>query len=415
MLSGKMYRFRLPEAHFDSRYLEAFLQTSAAQHSIDRMKTGGSDSGLNLTHDRFRQLDVPVAPLNEQRRIVAKLEELLSELDAGVESLKTAREQLKVYRQALLKHAFEGKLTAAWRSQNADRLESANALLERILREREVRWEESAKNAGANDPSRRKYRQPAPPDVTGMPVLPNEWVWTTIEAVGDVLLGRQRAPQFLTGRNSRPYLRVANVADDKLDYSDVKEMDFDTAHFEKYRLAPGDILVSEGQSRDLVGQSAIYEGGMEGLCFQKTLHRFRRYGAAPDSRFVQLIFRTYLYTGVFRRAASLSVNIAHLTLERFSVLPFPLPPLAEQQRILDEVDWRLSVVYACETEIDQQLQKSESLRQSILKRAFAGQLIPQDPSDEPASVLLERIRAEKAAGNAKPSKRQRRASKLVAN
>lgn len=378
--------------------------------ALQALKFEGRGTTISgLTKRQLAETPFPLPPFNEQRRIVAKLEELLSELDAAVESLKSAREQLKVYRKALLKHAFEGKLTAAWRAQNADRLESAKSLLDRILREREVRWEESAKNAGAKGPSTRKYRQPAPPDVTGMPVLPSEWVWTTIEAVGDVLLGRQRAPQFLTGQNSRPYLRVANVADDHLDFSDVKEMDFDTAHFEKYQLAPGDILVSEGQSRDLVGQSAIYEGGMEGLCFQKTLHRFRRYGAAPDSRFVQLIFRAYLYTGVFRRAASLSVNIAHLTLERFRVLPFPLPPLAEQQRILDEMDWRLSVVHACETEIDQQLQKSESLRQSILKRAFAGQLIPQDPSDEPASVLLERIRAEKTrAGNAKPTRRQRR-------
>lgn len=165
--------------------------------------------------------------------------------------------------------------------------------------------------------------------------------------------------------------------------------------------------MSEGQSPELVGQSAIYEGGIDGLCFQKTLHRFRRYGAAPAARFVQLLFRAYLRTGVFRRAASQTVNIAHLTLERFRALPFPLPPSAEQDQILSEAERRLSIIHVFETEITDQLAKSEALRQSILKRAFSGRLVPQDPSDEPASALLARIRAERAAAGSTRKPRRR--------
>lgn len=191
------------------------------------------------TRDLSTSVPFVAPPLNEQRRIVAKIEELFSELDAGVESLKTAREQLKVYRQALLKHAFEGKLTAAWRAENADKLESAEELLARILRERRERWEADQlakyQAAGKKLPKgwRDRYVEPVAPDTVDLPELPCGWVWTSVDAVGDVLLGRQRAPQFLTGRYFRPYLRVANISDDRIDFSDLKEMDFDSDHYEK--------------------------------------------------------------------------------------------------------------------------------------------------------------------------------------
>jgi type I restriction modification DNA specificity protein len=108
MMSGKMYRFRPHPKALLPKYLAYLIQRRESQLAIDRMKTGISDSGLNLTHDRFAQLRVPVAPLPEQRRIVAKIEELFSELDASDESLTRARAQLKTYHQALLKAAFEG-------------------------------------------------------------------------------------------------------------------------------------------------------------------------------------------------------------------------------------------------------------------------------------------------------------------
>ena len=114
MMSGKMYRFRPHPEVMHPKYLAYMIQTPEAQLEIDRMKTGINDSGLNLTHSRFAAWNVAVAPLNEQRRIVAKIEEVFSELDKGIESLKTAGRQLEVYRQSVLKHAFAGKLTAQW-------------------------------------------------------------------------------------------------------------------------------------------------------------------------------------------------------------------------------------------------------------------------------------------------------------
>jgi type I restriction enzyme S subunit len=170
-------------------------------------------------------------------------------------------------------------------------------------------------------------------------------------------------------------------------------MDFDETHFEKYRVQAGDILVSEGQSPELVGQSAIFEEFAEDLCFQKTLHRFRADPFVTSHRFAQLVFRANVASGVFKRLASITTNIAHLTLEKFSASPFPLPPLGEQNAIVERADELFSGTKAVDTQVRDGLRIAAAQRQNILRAAFAGQLVPQDPNDEPASVLLERIRA----------------------
>jgi type I restriction enzyme S subunit len=198
-------------------------------------------------------------------------------------------------------------------------------------------------------------------------------LWQTVQVceAGDVLLGRQRAPQYLTGRWTRSYLRVANIKDDTIDFHDVETMDFDEVHFAKYRLAPGDILVSEGQSPELLGQSAIFRGHHAPLCFQKTLHRFRANPTVTTPEFAQIVFRSHVRSGVFRRLGSITTNIGHLTLEKFKAAPFPLPPLDEQHRIVAEVDRRLSIVREVEAEVDANLKRAQALRQAVLQRAFA--------------------------------------------
>jgi len=364
----------------------------------------------NINSKKLSRIVLPLAPITEQQRIVQEVEKYFSRLDASVTGLKRVRANLGRYRASVLKAASEGRLVpseAELARAEGREYEPAEKLLSRVLKERRARWEEEQlarmKKQGRepkNDKWKSRYEEPAQPDATGLPSLPEGWVWTTIESVGDVLLGRQRAPQYLTGKYPHPYLRVANVFEDYIDFSDVKEMDFDPDDFEKYRLEPDDILINEGQSPELVGRSAIYKGGVDGLCFQKTLHRFRRFKSAPSAKFVQTIFLAYLYTGVFREAASLTVNIAHITLERIKPLRFPLPPLAEQERIVAEVERRLSVVKEIEETVEVNERRARRLRQSILKRAFEGRLVAQDANDEPAAILLERIKAERAAATA---------------
>lgn len=379
-----------------------FLYYQLVQDTLIKSIPTYGNSPPAARDEEFLDLAVPVAPSQEQDRISAKVEELLSDLDAGVAALERARANLKRYRATVLKAAVEGRLTEKWRAAHSG-AEPAEKLLERILVERRKNWEKAQlkkyAEKGQSPPKGWKelYPEPAKPNVTSLPSLPKGWCWTTVESVGDVLLGRQRAPQFLTGRFPRKYLRVANIKDDRIEFDDVEEMDFDETHFAKYRLLPGDILVSEGQSPELVGQSAIFRGELEDLCFQKTLHRYRALTNGVTAEYAQLVFRAHVLTGVFMRLASITTNIAHLTLEKFCAAPFPLAPADEQIEIVRLADQSLSSIEHVRKQTEVERVRSNRLRQSILKRAFEGKLVPQDPKDEPASELLARIRAGRAA------------------
>lgn len=176
-------------------------------------------------------------------------------------------------------------------------------------------------------------------------------------------------------------------------------MNFTPEEYEIYHLKFGDILLNEGQSLELIGRPAMYRDEVPGACFQNTLIRFRSYpGLLAD--YALVVFRVYLHTQRFQRIGKHTTNIAHLGAGRFSGLEFPLPSLAEQKQIVPEVEQRLSLVTQLETIIEANLKRAELLRQSILKEAFAGRLVSQDPNDEPASVLLERIRSEKTTSQA---------------
>jgi type I restriction enzyme S subunit len=240
--------------------------------------------------------------------------------------------------------------------------ETGAQLLQRILSERRRNW----KGPG-------KYKEASVIDPADLPALPNGWIWASMRQVGEVQLGRQRAPQHHSGDNMRPYLRVANVFEARIDTTDVKEMNFTPLEFEKYRLRPGDILLNEGQTPELVGRPAMFRDEVAECCYQKTLLRFRAYnGVMPQ--FALTVFRNYMHNQRFTRAASITTNIAHLTAEKFVEIEFPLPPLAEQARIVAEVERRLSVIEELEATVSINLNRAIRLRQAILSQAFKGAL-----------------------------------------
>jgi len=174
------------------------------------------------------------------------------------------------------------------------------------------------------------------------------------------------------------------------------EMNFTDDEYIRYALEPNDILLNEGQSLELVGRPAIYRGEIPGACFTNTLVRFRASpGVVPE--YALAVFLTYLKNGRFRKIAKITTNIAHLGAGRFADLEFPLPPVDEQHAIAALIEERVSALDACAAEIDRNICRASLLRHAILKRAFDGHLVPQDPSDEPASVLLERIRQQREA------------------
>ena len=391
------------------QFLNYFWNSTEGNQRV--MDAAASTSGLyTLSVTKVSRLPVPIAPVAEQKRIASKVDELFSDLDAGVTALQRAKAKLKRYRAAVLKAAVEGKLTAEWRAKHPPK-ETAAQLLERILKDRRRHWEveqlAAFERAGKKPPAnwKEKYKEPAGPNDTNLPALPEGWCWASMQQVGKVQLGRQRAPQHHVGPHMRPYLRVANVFEDRIDISDVMEMNFTPDEYEVYRLHHGDILLNEGQSMELVGRPAIYRDEVPGACFTNTLVRFQS-SCDLDNDYALAVFLTYLKNGRFQKIATITVNIAHLGAGRFAELEFPLPPLTEQKQVVAEVNRHLSVVHAIESQITADLKRSTRLRQSILKRAFDGKLVPQDPKDEPANVLLERIKAEKTdtKGKAKPRK-----------
>lgn len=161
--------------------------------------------------------------------------------------------------------------------------------------------------------------------------------WVPVGEVGEVRMGKQLSPSSRAAGQQYPYLRVANVLDGHIDYADVKTMSFGSAERETYGLLPGDILLNEGQSLELVGRSAIYEGRAGEYCFQNTLVRFRP-GARVLSKYAQAVFRWWLAMGVFAGIAKKTTSIAHLGGDRFAQLPFPLIPLDQQRGIVEVLD-----------------------------------------------------------------------------
>ncbi|MBL0869333.1 MAG: restriction endonuclease subunit S [Phycisphaerales bacterium] len=400
ILSGKMYRFRVRPDLVEPRFMEAYLQAPPIQAQIDAMKTGISDSGLNLTHERFHHLNVRIPPLAEQTRIADRIDELFTDLAAGVAALERVKRNLSRYRAAVLHAAVTGRLTESWRKQHGTPDEPGPKLLERILAERRRQWERRTlakyEKDGKQPPKgwRSRYPEPFLPGTlahsTVLPGLPDTWCWATHDQVGDVQLGRQRAPEHHTGTHMRPYLRVANVYEDRIDTSDVLQMNFTPEEFETYELRHGDILLNEGQSMELVGRPAMYRDELPGGCFQNTLVRQR--AIAPlVPEYALIVCLAQFRAGRFRKIASITTSIAHLGAQRFAALEFPLPPIAEQEAIIDIVKEKLSLIDALTLEVQRGLARAARLRQAILKAAFEGKLVQQDPNDEPAGVLLARL------------------------
>jgi type I restriction enzyme S subunit len=399
-----VFRARLHSRDIDPLYVAHFANSIAQTYFAEHGSQTTNLASISLT--KLGSLPIRLPPSQEQKRIVAKLEELLSDLDAGVAELKAAQKKLAQYRQSLLKAAVEGALTADWRAQHTP-TETGAQFLERILTERRARWEARQlakfKEQGKAPPKdwQKKYPEPVQPDITDLPEeseLPEGWVWARVAQLGHVQLGRQRSPSKVGKENPTPYIRAANITEGGVDLTDVLEMEFSDTEKETFALKVGDVLLTEASgSPEHVGRPAIWKTTHGLFCFQNTVLRFSPEGIGSDYAFYSFLAMQKL--GVFRRLSG-GVGINHLSAGKFSALLVPLPPLDEQRALVESIKERLS---RCDDQlvvIAYALKQSTAQRQNILRAAFAGQLVPQDPHDEPASVLLARIRAERAGREA---------------
>jgi type I restriction enzyme S subunit len=190
----------------------------------------------------------------------------------------------------------------------------------------------------------------------------------------------------------RPYLRVANVLEDRIDTTDLLSMNFTPEEYEVYSLRPGDVLLNDGQSPELVGRPAMYRGEVPGACYQNHIIRFRTAGLV-EPEFALLVFRSYLHTGKFRSVARWTTNIATLSAKRFSAMPFPLPPLHVQQLIVAETRRRLDASAEQEAAVRASLARLPDFEREMLSTAISGTLVDSTAYEESASDLLARLGA----------------------
>ena len=408
-----------PSKAMEPRFLKYYFQTREYRATVSDLAAGSNINNLKREHIAELRLSLP--PIAEQRRIADRLDELLSDLEAGRVALVRARATLKRYRASVLKAAVEGRLTAAWREAHPD-VEPASRLLERILAERRKRWEERqlAKfaEAGKAPPKgwQGKYPEPVTIDASELPDLPNGWCWVSLDQIAELVGGITKGQKRAGGEEVRSvaYLRVANVQRGFLDFSEIKTIEATPTEISEMRLQVGDILFNEGGDRDKLGRGWVWEGQIEECIHQNHVFRARLVLPELNPRLVSMHGNTFGKLW-FQRAGKQSVNLASINLSILRRFPVPLAPLKEQAEIGDCVDEQLRVLDRNAAEIELQARRVPLLRQVILRRAFEGRLVPQNPKDEPASILLERIRsarldgASKSSGSArKPARKARR-------
>ena len=351
---------------------------------------------------QIRAFEFLLPPEREQSRIANALDELFSNLDAGVVALGRARDKLKLYRASVLKAAVEGALTADWREQHPH-AEPATELLERILVERRRRWEEGQlrkfEEKGRVPPKnwKAKYKEPVGPDTTGLQRLPDGWCWAGFDQIGDIQGGLQKSPARTPRSNHYPYLRVANVQRGSLELSKLSRFELTLDELEKLRLNMGDILIVEGNgSRTEIGRCAMWIGEVPDCVHQNHIIRVRPFDGLI-SNYMDIFLNSPTGQSTIQYVASSTSGLYTLSIGKIKRLPLALPSLIEQEAIVEAVEVQLSIIDRLEADLAAKLKAAQGLRQSILKQAFTGKLVPQDPNDEPASELLKRIAAERGA------------------
>jgi type I restriction enzyme, S subunit len=398
------------------------LQSGTVQSWLGSVATGTAQIGVYLK--TLATMPLVLAPLAEQHRIVAEIEKQFTRLDAAVASLRRVQANLKRYRAAVLKAACEGRLVeteAALARAEQRPYESATELLQRILRERRARWEadqlakiEAAGKPPKDDKWKARYEEPAAPDTSTLPELPEGWTWCSLRMIAELKGGITKGQKRQSGEKvlSVPYLRVANVQRGFFDLREVKNIEATEDEIEELRLLVGDILFNEGGDRDKLGRGWVWQGEIADCIHQNHIFRARLFLSEMPAKYVSYYGNSEAQD-YFLAQAKQTTNLASINMSKLGALPVPLPPLVEQHRIVEELECRLSIIDGLERSLETSLQRADTLRQKVLQDAFTGKLVGQDPNDEPASKLLERIKAERLRREAEEREKRKEERKTV--
>jgi type I restriction enzyme S subunit len=346
-------------------------------------KMGSGTTFPEISKKRAESIPIPIAPTAEQRRIVAAIEERFSRIDTGVEALQRARRNMRRMRAAVVQAAVTARLVPQDPND-----EPAALLLRRLLGERQAAW--------SSNGHRGRYRQPdEPKGVLGD--IPSGWAWTTVGQLAVRIDYGTSARCSAELKDGVPVLRMGNIQDGELDFSDLKYLPNDHSEIENLLLLDGDILFNRTNSTELVGKSAVFRSFSRPMIFASYLIRLRL-SPFVDPRWISMFINGPVGRSYVAAVRVQQVGQANVNGTKLAAMPIALPPASEQRRILEEVDRQLSTIKALDSLVSQAELRGSQLKRGILARGFAGQLVSQDPSEEPVSVLLGRIRAARDAG-----------------
>jgi type I restriction enzyme S subunit len=414
-----VFRARVRDGAALPEWISAFGNSETAKAYF--LTSGKQTTNLaSISMATLGSLPIPTPPIREQHRIVAKLESLQARSRRAREALDAVPPLLEKLRQSILAAAFRGDLTKDWRAKHPNP-EPATAFLNRIRTERRKAWEESElvklKAKGrlpTDDRWKARYNEPEQVDTRGLPQLPSEWSWASLDEltllVGGITKGQKR--DVSADLRDVAYLRVANVQRGHLDLDEVKTIAATPAEIAELRLAPGDILLNEGGDRDKLGRGWVWEGQLEECIHQNHVFRARPVCDDIQSRYVSH-FANQLGQSFFVDQGKQTTNLASVSMSRVRRLPIAVPPAPEQAAIVELVN-KLFIRATTNAEIVARLRRDvTTFETSVLAKAFRGELVPQDPSDEPAEALLARLRGTETTPTLAKSKQRGRRTKAA--
>lgn len=413
-----------PEVGIEANLIRYYLSQEQFRREA-RSKMTGTAGQMRVPTAFIDNHPFPLAPQNEQKRIATKLDELFSQLDSALEALQAARARVKAYRMTSLTAAISGVLSASWREESRaanETPEDAQGLLACILGEHRTHWEEEqrAKHAAKTKSQKKllddeswktKYPTPAAPDTRTLPDLPNGWCWATIEqlaapeanAITDGPFGSNLKSEHYTITGPR-VIRLQNIGDGifRDEYAHISSEHFERLH--RHEIFAGNLVIAalgERPPRSCIVPEAVGRAVVKADCI--------KFKTSPhiSAKYVNFVLNAETTR---ERATKLlhGVGRPRLNLGEIKSIAIPLPPRAEQEYIVAEVEERLTVAAQGEAALDANEKRVKALRQSILKRAFTGELVPPNPDDEPAGVLLECIRNARIVAQIQAKKEQQR-------
>lgn len=415
--AGSVYLSKQPCWPIDTAYFatpSGGLSGEYWYHQLSALRLVQHDQSTaipSLSRDNYSPIQVPLPPAAEQVRIAEKIDALFAQIEAGEAALAEARRHVARYRKAVLKAAVTGALTADWRAEHADTLEDGETLRARLLTERRAAWERDQidKAEAKGKPLKggawkAKYKPPVEPETEDLPDLPEGWIWASLGQLTSLLTdGTHQAPK--KAETGVPFVTISNIDPFRLHLGDVAKFvseDEYSKHARGREVSQHDVLYTAVGS---YGMAVTVRAG-ERFLIQRHIALLRPTCAVGSVYLTQYLNGPIALAFADKRARGVAQKT--VTLGDLSEMPVALPSLAVQAEIVARVEAALEEANRLDAQLDAQARASKGLRQSVLKAAFEGRLAPQDPDDEPASALLERIKAERAAAANKPKMQTRR-------